>query len=177
MKKKERIIVKYNPDYYNENGVYTKEEWSSFNDIGEKFGDEVLTIKEYVNTENNFIDFIIDCLKISDCKFLTVDWSWEYEKKNLRSCMKRISELDADFDEYGYLELLHRIESKKKISISIARLLIKLMLRESFNLSLSNKKRKIKFYIGYEYYLHFFTDIDTKILQAIAEKYHLYVIS
>lgn len=176
MRKKERIIVKYDPKFFNEDGIYTKDEWTSFYDIGKMFDNRVLTLKDYIITENNYIDFMLDCLKLSDCKFLTIEWSWEYEKKYFRSCMKKISAIDPDFNEYEYLLLVHEIESKKKISISIARSLFKLMLRESFNLCLSNQSKKIKIYAGYEYYLHVFTDIDTHILQETAERHHLHLI-
>ena len=31
-------IVKYSPEYYDENGVYQRNEWTAFSDIGKEIG-------------------------------------------------------------------------------------------------------------------------------------------
>jgi len=173
---KERVIVKYNPKYYDAKGVYTKDEWTEFSDIGRLFDGKRLSIEEYLEAENNFIAFVNDCLDIAGCRYLTINWSWEYEKKFFRDRIKDVCKLDPSFDESECLTLIHEIEAKNRVSIPIAMYLFKLMLRNAFNLSLSNGKRKIKFYMGYEYYLHFFTCIDSETLKKIADKRNLYVV-
>ena len=40
MRIEERVIVKYNPKYYDAKGVYTKDEWTDFSDIGKEFEGE-----------------------------------------------------------------------------------------------------------------------------------------
>lgn len=176
MRKKERVIAKYNPKYYNEKGIYTKDEWTDFCDIGKEFEGKRLSLEEYMEVENNYIAFLLECLNFGNCHSLTIDWSqWGYEKKFFRKCVKSICKKDPNFDESECLTFIHKIESKKRVSIPIAMFLFKLMLRYAFNLSLSNGKRSIKFYMGYEYYLHFFTCIEYETLKEIARKYNLYV--
>ena len=176
MRIEERVIVKYNPKYYDAKGVYTKDEWTDFSDIGKEFEGKRLSLEEYLEEENNFIAFVKECLELAECHYLTTNWSWENDQKYFKKSIKSICKLDPNFDESECLTLVQEIDAKKRISTSIAMYLFKLMLRYAFNASLSNRKRKIKFYMGYEYYLHFFTSIDRETLKKIASKYNLYVV-
>ncbi len=176
MRIKERVIAKYNPKYYDAKGVYTKDEWTEFSDIGREFEGKRLSLEEYLVVENHFIAFVEDCLDIAGCRYLTIDWSWEYEKKVFRDRIKGVCKLDPNFDESECMTLIHEVEEKNRIPIPIAMYLFRLMLRYAFNLSLSNRRRKIKFYMGYEYYLHFFTCIESETLKEIAGKHNLYVV-
>ena len=42
-------IVKYSPQKYNRNGVYTADEWTSRDDIGKYFDGKLFTLEEYLN--------------------------------------------------------------------------------------------------------------------------------
>ena len=76
MRMKERVIVKYNPKYYDIQGVYTKDEWTDFSDVGREFEGKRLSIEEYLVVENNFIAFVRECVELVGCKYLTIDWNW-----------------------------------------------------------------------------------------------------
>lgn len=177
MRMKEHVIVKYNPMYYDRNGVYTKDEWTSFCDIGKVFDGERFSLDEYTKVETNYIEFILECLRLTDCDYLSIDWNWGYEKKFFRYIIKNETyKFDPNFDESKCLSLICKIENQKRVSIHNAIFFIKLMLRESFNVCFYNKKKKIKFYMGYEYYLHFFTCLNKDVVKGIAEKYNLYLV-
>lgn len=51
-------ITKYNPKFRNELGHYQKKEWTSVSDIGKIFEGKQLTVEEYLNTENLYINSI-----------------------------------------------------------------------------------------------------------------------
>ena len=45
-------ISKYNPKFRDEDGFYTRKEWTSISDIGESFDGSEVTIHEYLEIEN-----------------------------------------------------------------------------------------------------------------------------
>ena len=53
-------ISKYNPELRDDNQSYTREEWTSYSDIGKNFADGQLTQKEYLKVEKDYMDFIYD---------------------------------------------------------------------------------------------------------------------
>ena len=48
-------VAKYNPACRNPNGAYTRDEWTSFSDIGQSFAGVVLTAADYQQTEDAYI--------------------------------------------------------------------------------------------------------------------------
>lgn len=66
-------ITKYDPQYRDERGAYLKNEWTEYDDIGQTFEGKTLTLKEYLKTEDAYIqaillfieDLNIDSLRIS----------------------------------------------------------------------------------------------------------------
>ena len=64
-------IVKYNP-IYRENGIYQKDEWTEYSDIGQTFDGELFTEQEYLKVEQNYIDCLIDLLNLNKTQILYV---------------------------------------------------------------------------------------------------------
>ena len=48
-------ITKYNPQYRNRKGIYTKHDWTDISDVGNTFSGQVLTLDTYLKTENAYI--------------------------------------------------------------------------------------------------------------------------
>lgn len=48
-------LTKYNPSYRTETGVYTRDEWTSFSDIGRSYNGVELTSAEYERVEDSYI--------------------------------------------------------------------------------------------------------------------------
>lgn len=42
-------IVKYSPQKYDSNGIYTTDEWTSIWDVGKKFDGKLFTLEEYLD--------------------------------------------------------------------------------------------------------------------------------
>jgi hypothetical protein len=49
-------VTKFDPAFRDASGAYTKEEWTSFRDIGQPKGGVTLTEEDYVCTESAYID-------------------------------------------------------------------------------------------------------------------------
>lgn len=77
------VIVKYRPEYYTL-GKYTRNEWTSYYDIGKEFDDGILTIDEYNRTESSLISCIKDIAFASGCKMVTVAYI-EYGTVNVKT--------------------------------------------------------------------------------------------
>lgn len=60
-------ISKYNPKFRDENGFYSKNEWTDYSDIGKTFEGKLFTEQEYLNVEKSYIsaiDSFMDCLQL-----------------------------------------------------------------------------------------------------------------
>lgn len=65
-------VTKYDPQY-RQNGVYTKEEWTDFSDVGRTFGGVPLTLQEYERVEQQHIDFLAELVNREAALPLTID--------------------------------------------------------------------------------------------------------
>lgn len=65
-------VTKYDPQY-RQNGVYTKEEWTDFSDVGRTFDGVPLTLQEYERVEQQHIDFLTELVSREAALPLTID--------------------------------------------------------------------------------------------------------
>ena len=64
-------VTKYNPKYRDANGVYRREEWTDYSDIGNKFNDKIFTLEEYETVETLYIKAARSFFEFYGCdKFL-----------------------------------------------------------------------------------------------------------
>ena len=52
-------IVKYSSENYGENGVYTKDEWTSRSDIGTVYEGKTFTLEKYLDVEQRYINVVL----------------------------------------------------------------------------------------------------------------------
>ena len=72
-------ITKYNPLLRDELGNYTKNEWTSFSDIGKSYEDRTFISDDYLRIENKYINAILwfmDCMQISRMKITCLE-KWD----------------------------------------------------------------------------------------------------
>lgn len=142
-------IVKYPPEGYNEQGVYTRDEWMSFSDIGKTFNGNMLTAEEYLEVENRYIACVEDIVTSSQCKYLTIGYLVDYN--NSGYCYKeRIAK-----------EHIHKV--------------LRDMLRENVFCVLVNLKRNVMIDMGYDYYMHVLCPLEYDVLNGIVESHKLYL--
>ncbi len=71
-KLKKYRITKYNPMNRDEQGSYTQNEWTEFNQIGKVFNSKIFTFDEYINIENKYIDVVLYRIKELKIERLTL---------------------------------------------------------------------------------------------------------
>jgi hypothetical protein len=54
-------VTKYNPVFRDEKGRYTREEWTSFGEVG-----EIVSVQEYIRVEAAYIEVALDFLREAD---------------------------------------------------------------------------------------------------------------
>ena len=71
-------ISKYDPRFQID-GVHSKDEWTSFSDIGCAFNGEILTVEQYIETENSYLSCVESILLASRVSALTIFCLENYE--------------------------------------------------------------------------------------------------
>lgn len=88
-------IVKYEPQYYDENGAYQKDEWTCFSDVGKEYEGKVVTMEDYLDVENRFINITRAILEASGCKYITLGYMEARRRKGLKEGMRvRVQDID-----------------------------------------------------------------------------------
>lgn len=66
-------ITKYNPKYRDEKCIYLRDEWTSISEIGRITNNHViLTIQDYISTENRYVEAILDVMSCLDIQKLSI---------------------------------------------------------------------------------------------------------
>lgn len=66
-------VTKYDPQYRDATGAYTRNEWIMHSQIGESFDDGVLTEPQYLAVENAYINAAVSFLSESGVDSLAID--------------------------------------------------------------------------------------------------------
>jgi hypothetical protein len=136
-------ITKYNPQLRTPQGNFLANEWTSYSDIGTFYNNKQFTQKNYLDTENAYVNAVInfmDCLKISSLKIVVL------EKFN----EELVSEDNHFQDMISLINNIHTGSCLNEQQIFIA---CRLILREYIWAKLSNDK-KMYVHFGYDYYMY-----------------------
>lgn len=141
-------ISKYNSAFFDGNGKYLINEWTSISDIGKIYSGQEFTLDEYLEMEERYINIVNEFTKqtLSSFKFkLTKIEKYTISKINMA-------------DE-ALMSLHDWVEDGKTYFFEIENLpnILKLFLREDLwgEIILENKA---KIFVGYDYYLYIETD-------------------
>ena len=100
-------ITKYSPEYRNENGVYTKDDWTSCSVIGRQFDGKILTAEEYYDTEQRYIRVIEDIFcenEVGSLQIKDLECRYNVEERNEFLKTKSIELSDRDVQIIGGLK-------------------------------------------------------------------------
>lgn len=147
--RKSNEIVKYPPEWYNEQGVYCRDEWTCFSDIGKAFNGKLFTAEEYLEVENRYIACVEDIATSSQCKYLTIGYL-------------------EDYNNSGY-------RYKERIAKKHIHKVLRDMLRDNVFCVLVNLKRNVMIDIGFDYYMHVLCPLEYDVLNRIVEFHKLYL--
>ncbi|MCQ2185671.1 MAG: hypothetical protein MJY92_02975 [Bacteroidales bacterium] len=161
-------LIKYNPDFYDEQGRYMADEWDSYFDIGKRFNGQILSAEKYRAVEESFVSAIKDLLVASGCRYVTIcliedHFTGTGHKGKLA---KECQELYSQISQY---------KEGKRISVNEIDAVIKLCLREQYWCALVNEKKHMHVDFGYDYYVHILSRLSDVVKHEIAKKHGLFI--
>ncbi len=156
-------ITKYNPAFRDEQGFYTKNDWTSISDVGQTFDDGILTVEEYKQIEDSYAKAVNIILQEKGILQLTVH---SLEKND---CIKEhiLSSKDKEF--YIRIAELLQLDSD---NIEMA---VRLALRELIWCTLSCSTKNVEIEFGYDYYMYIRCDTISELAQKKISEYGLFV--
>ena len=158
-------ISKYDPQYRNAEGVYTKEEWTSYDDIGKTYNGRLFTKEEYIKTEELYCKAILNILKNENVNkmlltkveiYFSVDEIKQiFQSKGLSLSVKEES-------------IVRSLKNEDIISIENLELYLKLILRECFWGEIVDSTSLIHIEFGYDYYVYLWCQntVSNEIIEA-----------
>lgn len=159
-------LSKFNPEFRTKDGKYLKNEWTSISDIGQIFDDGLLTSKEYLSVEANYIlaiEFILRELNSENLKIVGLTDNDYYLEKE-----KFIPYDDSDDNLY------ENLKEGNILSIEASLRLLKLMIREKAWCYLVNDKITIR--VGYDFYLNVTIENKLYCFNKIENDLNLFII-
>lgn len=130
-----------------DNKVKNHNEWTDYSDIRKVFDGKKLTIDEYLSVEQNYIDFILEVLKLNNVLDLT------------------LTELEV-YENIKWTE-------NQTINVSVVPAVIKDILRNKCWCKLKGDGFCLCF--GFDFYMHIKSNIDYACLVKLCNRYGLYI--
>lgn len=157
-------LSKYDPIFRDPNGVYTKEEWTSYCDIGTVYDGVVFTKDEYLRMEAKFINVILQVLSsLGANSFWVRKLEPPFTAEEMRNYLGRYG-LSMSPEEEAARSSLYE---GKKINISELKVYLRLFLRECFWCELHAEESTIVLYWSDEYYMYLrCRGLDENIIQV-----------
>ncbi len=155
-------ISKYNTKYRNKKGVFLKNDWTSYSDIGKSYLGKILIKKDYLLIENLYCDRVINIIKKLKIKNLIIKDLEIYEPD--KYVINILNELNAK-------NIFNNLKNNLSIEIENLEIYLRLLLREAFWCNLIDNKLGIKIEIGYDFYLYVYCGyIDLNFIEHYKNK-------
>lgn len=164
-------IVKYNPAFYNEDGVYCKDEWTSVSDIGKCFNGNVLTKEEYFAVENNYVDAVCEILQVVGTDNLTI----EYIEKDDEWIEEQMVNSKIPEQDFQLLPNAKGLKQGQIMSVNEFRNTARLCLREYIYIIFSSRAYNLKIEFGYDYYMYIACPLSKEKLSDITTRHSLFL--
>lgn len=147
-------ISKYNPRYRDECGRYLKDEWTSYHDIGKVYEGKILTIAEYKEMEERYIETIIDIIERTGAQALQIKNVEKY--RSMEEILNGRKIVEKEWVEGDYLKEI-----------------LRQCLRENMWCSLENDMISVQ--VGYDYYVHVYTLLEFQEMAKLVQKRGLFI--
>lgn len=142
-------VTKYNPDFRDENGYYTPEEWTCPSEIGKIILGKKFTLEEYLQVENAYVDTVINFIEGSGINSLRIlqlsNWNISEEDKK------------SPLYETEFYEL--KLKEDMMVSINEIRLICKMVLRNFLDCQLYLKDNFFV-HFSWDYYMYIGSYVD-----------------
>lgn len=140
-------ISKYNPLYRDENGNYTKDEWTAISDIENYINGEKLSLEEYLDTESKYIKILDSILDELSIEYLYV--------------MELEGQRDSINDEYVFngftkdiVQMISSLKEGQELNRQEISYIVKGMLREIIWCGLYSKTVHVIIKSGFDFYIN-----------------------
>ena len=160
-------ISKYQPELYDDNGCYRRNEWSSVGDIGKTFYNGVLSIDEYMKVEQRYIEVAMTLARLSGCTYLTIS--------NLEGQEDIMDFVNGKPYNIELSVIAQKIKQGLRVRISDCADYLRLCIRECCWAVLANHRHNFSIDFGYDLYMHIHTDLSEPQVQEIASAFNLYL--
>lgn len=145
-----KSITKYNPIYRDRDGLYTKNEWIGFFQVGKTINGKKLTLEDYLQVEEKYIQSAIAFFLFHGCKEIVLN--------NVEKNGPFQSKLSADGE---LLTVYNVLKDRMIITIEDLGIIIKLILREYIWAELfSIESDLVAIRFGYDFYMYVNSDKD-----------------
>ena len=142
-------ITKYNPVYRNASGAYTRDDWTSYSDIGHTYAGRILSLPEYQEVETTYIEVAVRFLRDAGIRELVV--------RNLEG-----SEKHHTFIKEGVVLTLEQVPH-----------VMRSVLRQEYWCQLEGQSTYV--HIGWDFYMYVGVPLECRLAQVEAKQRGLYV--
>lgn len=150
-------ISKYNPIYCDEQGHYTREEWTDFSDVGKEFVDGILTMADYERVEQQYLATANSCFA-----------HFQEEKLYLVDVEYYSSPVESDL-----LPIYQQIRSGESVfELSTFSNLARLILRGYIWGKIIGEVLECHF--GFDFYMYLISARESEIIMDKVSRYHLF---
>ena len=144
---KQYRVTKYNPEYRNTDGTYSREEWTSYSDVG-----EIVSKEEYEKVENSYIESALNFLEEQNISKITITY------------------LE---NQQNYKEPSVALEAGAELNANQLKDVLKSIFREKYWAKLENNNSFI--HIGWDYYMYIGVPNEPQSGRKFAESKGLFV--
>lgn len=160
-------ITKYNPIFRDRDGSYTKNEWTSYSDIGKYYDDQRLETTDYLAIEQKYVDtllFIFQEKKISCLQVMKLE-----KRRTLDQIEKFMQSKNLSISDNGK-SIFSSIQNGDLIDVNNIPCLIQLLLRECLWCRLMSPSNNLVVEFGYDYYMYVICDgVDVEVAKKIQD--------
>jgi len=157
-------ITKYDPRLRDKQGSYEPDEWTSVLDIGKQYPSGILNVRDYLSTEDLYVDSVLYLWQLAKCPALFVTSlesnALKHAKRRLLACCPELLKV-AD-------QPIPLNDQELQDPVLLARV-VRLILRELIWCKLQAKKQFF-IHFGWDYYMYCGgVELDTEARLAITD--------
>lgn len=134
-------VTKYDPKNRDSNGIYLRDEWTFYAQIGTVVEGKVFTYAEYLTAENAYVAALILFMECNNLKYLQI--------VNLENNLKFKKDVYLSKEMVTLLKKIREVVSVNKTEVD---LLTRLILREKLWCIFASKAMAVRF--GWDYYMY-----------------------
>ncbi len=158
-------VMKYDPKFRDSEGNYTKEEWTTFDDIGKQIDNTKLSFNDYKLVEDRYIQAVEILFNYYDCNKI------QFVKERFFLDADDIGEvMDKELELFYF-----KLQKRRTLSLEETLNAVKLILRGAVTgMFYAKRQKQIAVRFGYDFYMYFNAPDAEDIRKKIEKETGLY---